>query len=116
MKAPTVEVLTRILKIQEALTADLNASPVIQVVTESAEELTGATAAVVEIADGEDMVYRATSGAAAAHRGVRLKIASSLSGLCVRMAQTLRCDDTEQDNRVDREACRRVGARSMLLV
>jgi diguanylate cyclase (GGDEF)-like protein len=61
------------------------------------------------------MVYRAGFGAAADHVGLRLKAAGSLSGLCVELDETLRCDDSETDDRVDREACRRVGARSMLV-
>ena len=41
---------------------------------------------------------------------------SSLSGLCIAQNTTLYCKDSETDERVDREACRRVGLRSMAVV
>jgi diguanylate cyclase (GGDEF)-like protein len=43
-------------------------------------------------------------------------MATSLSGLCVKEGRVLRSDDTDDDPRVDAEACRRVNARSMLCV
>ena len=39
------------------------------------------------------MVYRVASGTAASQVGLRLKIDASLSGLCVRTGEVLRCDD-----------------------
>jgi diguanylate cyclase len=62
------------------------------------------------------MVYRAVSGTAHGQLGLRLSRKSSLSGLCVATGSTLRCDDAESDPRVDREACRKVGLRSMIVV
>jgi len=61
------------------------------------------------------MVYRAASGLVAAQLGMRLKRVGGLSGLCVAEGKVLRCDDTEIDDRVDREACRPVGVRSMVV-
>ncbi|HWG91178.1 MAG TPA: PAS domain S-box protein [Candidatus Thermoplasmatota archaeon] len=85
-------------------------------VAERTQELTGAAGAVIEILEGDEMVYRAATGTIAPHLGLRLKAATSLSGLCVREGRALRCDDSETDPRVDREACRRVGVRSMIVV
>ena len=93
---------------------DLDA--ILTVVTRSAQELSGADGAVVEMADGDDMVYRAASGTAAAHVGLRLRRATSLSGRCVAEGRLLYCEDSEADARVDREACRRIGVRSMVVV
>jgi diguanylate cyclase (GGDEF)-like protein len=62
------------------------------------------------------MVYHVGRGAGAGHVGLRLPISSSLSGLCVRQGTTLHCVDAATDGRVDREACRRVGAISMVCV
>jgi GGDEF domain-containing protein len=78
--------------------------------------LCGATAAVVELAEGGDMVYRAAAGVAEGALGLRLKREGSLSGLCVAQDKILQCDDSETDPRVDRAACRKVGLRSMLVV
>src|SRR5262245_44639382 len=93
---------------------DLNG--VMTLVAERALGATGATGAVVELAEGADLVYRAVAGTAAGMLGLRLNRKASLSGLCVESAATLRCDDTETDSRVDREACRKVGLRSMIVV
>jgi PAS domain S-box-containing protein len=101
---------------QEIATSELDLSAVMQMIAGRAERLTQAAGAVVEIADGDEMVYRAATGSAAASVGTRLRIDTSLSGLCVQTGQVLRCDDAEADSRVDREACRKVGVRSMVVV
>jgi diguanylate cyclase (GGDEF)-like protein len=100
----------------EIAASDLDLDAVMQLIASRAQELTGANAGVIEIADGDEMVYRVASGEATPFLGVRLKIATSLSGLCVKEGRVLRSDDTDQDPRVDPEACRRVSARSMLCV
>jgi diguanylate cyclase (GGDEF)-like protein len=81
-----------------------------------AQRLTGAEAAVVEIPDGDDLVYRATAGTAEPYLGLRLRQEDAISGLALRTGEIIVCDDSEVDERVDREACRRVGARSMVVV
>lgn len=88
---------------------------VIDAVIRRAQELTRSTGAVVEILDGEDLVYWAASGTAHAQVGLRMPAAGSLSGLCIARNRVLRCDDSEEDARVNRDACRRVGLRSMLV-
>ncbi|MCW0466254.1 sensor domain-containing phosphodiesterase [Xanthomonas sacchari] len=89
---------------------------VVDVVTRRAQELTRSNGAVVEMCDGKDMLYWSASGVAERHLGLRLPSNGSLSGLCMRTGEVLRCDDSEVDPRVDRAACRRIGLRSMLVV
>lgn len=93
----------------------LDLGSIIALVAERSPHLTGADGAVVELAEGDEMVYRASSGTAQKQLGLRLKREGSLSGLCVAEGKPLRCDDSENDPRVDREACRRVGLRSMIV-
>jgi diguanylate cyclase (GGDEF)-like protein len=100
----------------EIAASDLDLEAVMQLIASRGQELTGANAGVIEIADGDEMVYRVAAGEATPFLGVRLKIATSLSGLCVKEGRVLRSDDTDADSRVDPEACRRVRARSMLCV
>jgi len=100
---------------QEIVEADLAFDRVLDAVVQSAGRLTSADAAAVELHEDDEMVYRAGWGKAEEHVGLRLKAATSLSGLCVARDETMRCDDCETDPRVDREACRRVGARSMVV-
>jgi diguanylate cyclase (GGDEF)-like protein len=87
----------------------------LSLVVERMQALTRAHGAIVEIAEGEDMVYRAAAGMAGGQLGMRLKRQGSLSGLCVQTGEILECRDSDTDDRVDREACRRVGLRSMLV-
>ncbi len=88
---------------------------VMELVATRSQDLTDADGAIVELAEDDEMVYRASTGQAKKQLGLRLKREGSLSGLCVAEGQALRCDDSETDPRVDRDACRRVGLRSMVV-
>jgi 2-methylcitrate dehydratase PrpD len=59
-------------------------------VVEQAQRLVGAAAAVVELIEGDEMVYRAVSGTAEEHAGLRLRANGSLSGMCVATNPRLR--------------------------
>lgn len=110
-------ILLEVIKIQsEIAKMGLDLGAVMQLVTEQTQHLTKAAGAIVELAEGEEMVYRAAAGIAEPQLGLRLKMSGSLSGQCVHEGQILRCDDSENDARVDREACRKVGLRSMIVV
>lgn len=117
-KAPaTSNRLLGIIKTQtEIAKLGLDLGSVMALVAERAQQLTSADGAVVELAEDDEMVYRAACGSAESQLGLRLKQAGSLSGLCVKTGKVLRCDNAETDTRVDRDACRRVGLLSMLVV
>jgi diguanylate cyclase len=100
----------------EIAASDLDPQAIMGLIADRAQELTRASAGVIELAEGEEMVYAVTTGEATPFLGTRLKRATSLSGLCVREGEVLRSDDTGDDPRVDAEACRRVNAGSMLCV
>lgn len=117
MDKPGREHLRAIIQTQTEIAAsDLDLDSAMRLIAARGQELTGATAGVIEIAEGEEMVYRVTTGEATPFLGVRLDRGASLSGLCVAEGRVLRSDDTAADPRVDAEACRRVNARSMLCV
>jgi GAF domain-containing protein len=106
----------RILQCQSAAIAAFpDQERVMSVVAEGACEVAGATFAVVEMLEGDELVYRSVAGLGRGLLGSRLKAWTSLSGLCVREGQLLYCEDTETDERVDREATRRLGAGSMII-
>jgi diguanylate cyclase (GGDEF)-like protein len=94
----------------------LDLGGVMSLVTERAQEITRADGAVIEWAERDEMVYRTASGSIGPHLGLRLKRDGSLSGLCLAASSALCCEDSETDARVDLEACRRVGLRSMVVV
>ncbi len=100
----------------EIAACDLNLLTTMQLIAERSQELTRASGAVVEIAEGDEMIYEVTTGDATPYLGMRLKQAESLSGLCVAEGRLLRSDDTSVDSRVDREAARQVNAASMICV
>lgn len=101
---------------REVMASGLELQRVMDLVAQHARTLTDASAAVVELREGDHMVYRAAAGTATASLGLRLDVYKSLSGLCVLEARTLICTDSEIDPRVDRDASRRVRARSMVCV
>lgn len=114
---PSAKQLMQVVAIQSEiikLGPDLGA--VLSLAADRSLSLIAADGAVVELAEGDEMVYRAVSGIAGAHLGLRLQQAGSLSGTCVHAGTILRCDDSETDPRVDRDACRLIGLRSMLLL
>lgn len=94
----------------------LDLGGVMQYVVEHTLTLIEADGAAIELAEGEDMTYRAAAGIANKQLGLRLKIATSLSGLCVKTGEILSCVDSDTDPRVDHVACRKVGLRSMIVI
>jgi signal transduction histidine kinase len=100
----------------EIAIAACNFTDVMTLIAKRTQKLTRAKGAAIELIERDELVYRAGTGMASRHVGLRLAIASSLSGECMRLNETLRCDDTESDPRVNREACRKIGLRSMVVV
>src|SRR5207253_2176213 len=62
------------------------------------------------------LVLRASAGEIKPDRGTRIDRDSAFSGACFPEAQIVTCDDTETDTRVNLQACRKLGARSMVAV
>lgn len=117
MQNLSIEDLKRIIELQqEVATSDAGLTDLMNIICRGTQALTNAPGAVVEMAEGDEMVYRACSGTLAKSLGLKLKRATSLSGLSVHKEEVLYCRDSETDVRVDREACRKVGARSMICV
>lgn len=108
--------LAAIIETQSALAqAGLDLSAFMELAVQKISQLTPSSGSVVELIEGDEMVYRAASGRLACHVGLRLRISGSLSGACTESKQVLLCEDAESDERVDREACRRLGIRSMVV-
>jgi diguanylate cyclase (GGDEF)-like protein len=106
-----------IIKTQSEIAAsDLDTDQVMHLVATRAQEITGATSAVIELPEGDEMVYAVTSGEATPYLGIRMDRRSTLSGLALDRGHVLFCEDTEIDPRVDRRASRRVNLRSMICV
>jgi N-acetylmuramoyl-L-alanine amidase len=89
---------------------------VLQLVAERALAITGADGMAIAWAEGDAIVCRASAGSIAPDAGIRLDPNSGFSGECLVSGRIVRCDDTDTDPRVNLEACRRLGVRSMLAV
>ena len=89
---------------------------VLQLVAERAVAITGADGLAIALAENEEIVLRAAAGTVRPDPGTRIDRTSAFSGACFRSAQIINCDDTETDTRVNLEACRKMGVRSMVAV
>ncbi len=89
---------------------------VLQLVAERAQTVTGADGIAIALAEDDEIICRASVGTMAPDRGVRLDSKAGFSGACFRTGRIIRCDDSESDPRVNLEACRRLGTRSMVAV
>jgi GAF domain/PilZ domain/Sel1 repeat len=108
----------------ESLGTDLEA--VLSLLALRSHSLLRASGAAIALAENDPndkknndagvMTCRASAGESAPPVGAKLQVGSGFSGECVRTGRTLRCDDAETDDLVDRESCRALGIRSILAV
>lgn len=96
----------------KSLVGDLNAA--LSLITSRACSITRGTGAAVALLGETGMVCRAAAGKNVPQLGSPVDICSGFTGECVREARALRCDNADFDPRVDSEACRRLGVRSIL--
>jgi PAS domain S-box-containing protein len=107
------ELFQAVLEVEQAVAAaGLDSQTVMRVIAERSRGLTGASGAVIEAIEGEDLVPVVHIGTEAP----RLKLATSLSGICVRTGELQRSDDTFNDPRVAHQAYQALGIHSLLVV
>jgi diguanylate cyclase (GGDEF)-like protein len=112
-----VGLLTELVAMQEAVLAtDFELDAVLEEIVGQAQRLTRADAGIVEMLDGDELVYRAVAGGAEKFRDLRMNAATSLSGRAIRTGEIFWCQDAGSDPRVDLESARATGARSMVIV
>lgn len=88
----------------------------LQLLVERAQYITGATGAALALPSGEEMVCRASAGTSAPPVGARLQVRSGLTGESIARRQLLRCDNAENDPRVNLETCREMGIASIVVL
>ena len=99
---------------QEISALELDPLIVTQTIAERAQKLAAADGAAVLWFDGNHSVVRVGSGLAQDHVGLRIDRAASLSGIVAMRGEPVYAADTRSDQRVDQEACRTLGARSLI--
>ena len=88
----------------------------LQLVAERALSITGADGVAIALSEGNRAVCRASAGPIAPPAGSVLDPYSGFSGICFRTGEIVRCDDSENDPRVDVEVCRALRTRAMVAV
>ncbi|WNG35570.1 PAS domain-containing protein [Archangium violaceum] len=112
-----VERLSAIIQTQsDIVSAGLELDKVMWLIAERARQLCGAAGSAVALADGDELVYRATTGQHSRHLGFRLKLAHSITGMSILRGEVLHTRDTENDPRVNVSATRTTGIGSMIVV
>ena len=107
------ELFQAVLEVEQAVTAaGLDSQTVMRVIAERSKGLTGASGAVIEAIEGEDVVPLIHVGTEAP----RLKLSTSLSGICVRTGELQRSDDTFTDPRVEHQYYRELGIHSLMVM
>ncbi len=101
--------------LSEAMSQIIDPSRLMQRVTESTLELiTAADGVMVGLCDDRGVTYVCAAGQQESDLGTRVEFDTSLSGLAVRTGRLQRSDDSEADDRVDRDACRRLSVVSLM--
>jgi PAS domain S-box-containing protein len=107
------ELFQAMIEVQQAVAAaGLDSQTVMRVIADRGLRLTGASGAVIESIEGDELVPQVHIGTDAP----RLRLADSLSGLCVRTGELQRSDDVFTDPRIGHDAYRQMGIRSLLVV
>jgi hypothetical protein len=110
----TLTAVSAVQREAESLGSDLEAVLTL-IVCRSRTLLLGSGAAIaLAEKNSETVVCRASVGISAPPVGVELQAGIGFSGECLSTGQTLRCDDSETDSRVNPQSCRALGIRSMI--
>jgi diguanylate cyclase (GGDEF)-like protein len=111
------DILLEIINIQtEVVQQGIDLSNIMDLVTQRAQLISNADGACVELVENMELVYSATSGIAKKFLGLRLDKESSLSGACIKAGAPLISNNIENDDRVNKNACRQIGLNSMIVV
>lgn len=109
--------LRQIIHLQSLLiAAEFNLYGFMNTLVNEVQGMTSATGVVVELMEGDELVYAATSGSVMQYLYFRLKVKDSISGLCMESGEIQYSDNTSVDKRVNREACKTIGAASLMAV
>jgi TonB family protein len=88
------------------------------ILAQRAQALTSASGTAIALHEGNagEIICRARAGSSAPEVGTALLFEGTFTGLCIQSGKELRCDDAETDTRMDKEATRALGIRSMVAI
>lgn len=87
----------------------------LQRMAESVRAVTEASGVAIALARGAEMVCVASTGNCAIEVGAGIDLDRGLTAKCVRTGEVQSCADSEKEPGVNREACRELGVRSMVM-
>ena len=103
--------------VQQAITSKLEMSEVLQLIADEGRRLTNSDISAVYLLDRDELEIAYVSGdVPESILGYRLALNKSIAGRVIANQKVIRVPDTYKDDRVDREASDRVGARSLMIV
>ena len=109
--------LSKVIEAQSQIaTAPKDEDAIMNAIVSLTCELTSSDGSMIEILEGDELVYRYVYGKGEAFLNLRIPRKGSFSGLALDNGSIMVCDDAEIDQRVNIEACRKVGLRSMVVV
>ena len=115
--AGSLDESTALSSLKELIAAgDHRLDAMLEIITDAARQLTGASGAALAMWKDGAMVCRARSGDSAPALGARLSADTGISGECLRTGKVQHCADTELDPRVDVEVCHSLGLRSIAVL
>lgn len=115
--AGSLDESTALSSLKELIAAgDHRLDAMLEIITDAARQLTGASGAALAMWKDGAMVCRARSGDTAPALGARLSADTGISGACLRTGKVQHCADTENDPRVDVEVCHSLGLRSIAVL
>ncbi|HMM30638.1 MAG TPA: sensor domain-containing diguanylate cyclase [Clostridia bacterium] len=100
----------------EVVQQGIDLGAIMNLVTARAQRITNASGASVELIEKSELVYSSVAGIAEKFLGLRLDVGNSLSGLCINARTPLISNDIEIDARVNKNACRKIGIKSMIVM
>ncbi|MGH7510121.1 MAG: PAS domain S-box protein [Gemmatimonadales bacterium] len=107
------ELFQAVLEVEQAVSAaGLDSGTVMRVIAERSKGLTGASGAVIEAVQGQELVPLVHVGT----RAPEPHMNASLSGICARTGELQLCEDALDDSRISHQAYGRMGIRSILAV
>ena len=94
---------------EDAAAGRMDLSSILSEATHAARYFTDATGAALALWSQGVVICRARSGDSAPPLGAKVDVDSGISGECLRSGQSQRCNDTQNDPRVDSEVCQELG-------
>jgi hypothetical protein len=111
------ESLSALLKLQRSIaTGELDMDRAMSQVAERARNVANATGTAIALLQGDQLVYRAGSGSAAAYVGRRVTAILTSSVHSQARGEILRVENARTDGRIEASICRAFGANSLLIL